>query len=123
MNLPQSHSNVTTQFGCEPMTRHHQIHVWLNDQAHAALVRLARQNDETISTTRATDSPRLSPSSDSGQQCRQRAGIAAREKELSGLRVVDDENGTRTAERSWLQVTGPHRFPCTGLVPIGCFTC
>jgi len=51
MNLPQSHSNVTTQFGCEPMTRHHQIHVWLNDQAHAALVRLARQNDETISTT------------------------------------------------------------------------
>ncbi|HEY7448626.1 MAG TPA: hypothetical protein VH702_10785 [Vicinamibacterales bacterium] len=33
------------------MTRHHQIHVWLNDELHASLVRLARQNDETIATT------------------------------------------------------------------------
>lgn len=33
------------------MTRHHQIHVWLNDELYALLVRLARQNDETIATT------------------------------------------------------------------------
>jgi len=30
------------------MTRHRQVHVWVSDETYLALVRLARQNDETI---------------------------------------------------------------------------
>jgi hypothetical protein len=31
------------------MNRHHQVHVWFNDDLYAELAQLARQNDEPIS--------------------------------------------------------------------------
>jgi hypothetical protein len=33
------------------MTRHHQVHVWFNDELYAGIMRLARQNDEPVSVT------------------------------------------------------------------------
>jgi hypothetical protein len=51
MRVPQQRIEFLQEAQRNKMTRHHQVHVSLNDELHSSLIRLARQNDETVATT------------------------------------------------------------------------